>query len=204
MPTTRASLLIRLRDPSDGEAWRQFIELYGPVVYGFARRRHIQDADAADLMQEVLRSVMNAAHKLDYDPSRGSFRGWLFTVTRNKLLDLRERQRRGQGTGGTTAQQILDQKPDDEDESLWDQEFRRRLFAVASEQIRNEFEDATWQAFWRTAVDGEKAKEVAESLGLSVGAVYIAKSRVQSRLKVRVRELGEDFTAENAECAEKK
>src|SRR5271166_4637881 len=123
MPTTRASLLVRLRDPGDNEAWRQFVQLYAPVVYAFARRRQLQDADAGDLTQEVLRSVMGAARKLDYDPARGSFRGWLFTVTRNKLLDQRERQRREQAVGGTSAQEVFAQQPAAEDEALWDEEF---------------------------------------------------------------------------------
>src|SRR5262249_22561720 len=110
-PTTQASLLVRLRDPGDGEAWRQFVRLYAPVVYGYARRRQLQDADAADLTQEVLRNVMTAARRLDYDPARGSFRAWLFTVTRNKMIDLRERQRRGQAAGGTSAGELFDQQP---------------------------------------------------------------------------------------------
>src|SRR5439155_9907494 len=163
MPTTRASLLVRLRDPSDGEAWRQFVRLYAPVVYAYARRRGMQDADAADLTQEVLRGVNAAARRFDYDPARGSFRGWLFTVTRNKLHDLRERQRRGRGAGGTSALERLDALPGREDEALWDEEFRRHLFAAAAEQVRGEFEEATWQAFWRTAVDGVKPAAVASA-----------------------------------------
>jgi RNA polymerase sigma factor (sigma-70 family) len=190
-PSTRASLLVRLRDPGDDDAWRQFVQLYAPVVYGFARQRQLQDADAADLTQEVLRSVMTSAGRLDYDPARGSFRGWLFTVTRNKFLDLRERQRRGQGRGGTSAQAILADLPAPEEEALWDEEFRRRLFAAAAEQVRKEFEERSWQAFWATCIDGKKAADVASELGLSVGAVYIAKSRIQARLKERVAELNE-------------
>src|SRR5438552_1369435 len=81
-PQTRASLLVRLRDGHDREAWRQFVDLYAPLVYGFARRRGLQDADAADLMQDVLRAVSGAAGRLDYDPAKGTFRSWLFTVTR--------------------------------------------------------------------------------------------------------------------------
>src|SRR5262245_42747195 len=189
MPTTQASLLVRLRDASDGDAWRQFVQVYGPVVYGFARRRGVQDADAADLMQEVLRSMMTSAHKLDYDPSRGSFRGWLFTVTRNKLLDWREKQKRRQGSGGTSAQEMLEQQSAREEESLLDQEFRRHLFSVAAEQVKGEFEEQSWRAFWLAAVDGKKPQEIAAALGISVGAVYIARSRIQARLKERVAEL---------------
>src|SRR5213075_829282 len=77
-PLTRASLLVQIRDGSNHVAWQEFANLYGPVVYGFARKRGLQDADAADLMQDVLRSVSSAMHRLEYDPVRGAFRGWLF------------------------------------------------------------------------------------------------------------------------------
>ena len=80
-PVTRASLLVRIQDPNDVAAWREFFDLYAAVVYGFARKRGLQDADAADLMQEVLRSVANHAGRLNYDRAKGTFRGWLYSVT---------------------------------------------------------------------------------------------------------------------------
>ena len=189
MPTTRASLLVRLRDAADEGAWREFVRFYAPLIYAYARRRQLQDADAADVTQEVLRSVAGAARGFDYDPRRGSFRGWLFTVTRNKLLDFRARQRRGRGAGGTSAQDRLEQELDLHEATQWDQEYERRIFNLAAEEVRKEFEDATWRAFWQTAVEGRKPQEVAASLGISVGAVYIAKTRAQGRLKAVVAEL---------------
>src|SRR6187431_3649834 len=99
-PLTRVSLLVQIRSGSNHAAWAEFVKLYGPVIYGFARKRGLQDADAADLMQEVLRSVSGAAHRLEYDPARGTFRGWLFTVTRNKVFNfLESRSHRVVGTG---------------------------------------------------------------------------------------------------------
>src|SRR5256885_15793509 len=86
-PVTRASLLVQIRDGSNHAAWQEFVDLYGPVVYGFARKRGLQDADAADLMQDVLRSVSSAIGRLDYDRNQGTFRGWLFTITRNKVFN---------------------------------------------------------------------------------------------------------------------
>ena len=86
-PLTRASLLVQIRDGGNQAAWQEFVKLYGPVVYGFARQRGLQDADAADLMQDVLRSVSSAVGRLDYDRKQGTFRGWLFTVTRNKVFN---------------------------------------------------------------------------------------------------------------------
>lgn len=87
VPNTQASLLVRLRDPQDHSAWERFVDLYAPLVYGFVRKRGLQDADAADLTQDVLRQVAGAVDSFAYDKARGSFRGWLFAVVRNRLTD---------------------------------------------------------------------------------------------------------------------
>lgn len=193
-PATRASLLVRLRDGGDAEAWRQFLRLYAPVVYGFARKRGLQDADAADLMQDVLRSVVAAAPRLEYDPNRGTFRGWLFTVTRNKILNFfTSRRHRTEGSGDSDAHQRLQEHPAPaSDDGDWDQEYERRLSALAMEQVRREFQEATWRAFWMTAVEAVSARDAGTALGLSPGAVYVAKSRVLARLKEEVRRLQEE------------
>lgn len=191
-PVTRPSLLVRLRDPNDSDAWRQFVELYAALVYGFARKRGLQDADAADLMQEVFRSVAGAAGRLEYDPKRGSFRSWLYTITRNKIYNFLDGQRRRErATGDSAAQEVLDGQAgrEDDTESLWRQEYERRAFAWAAEQVRDEFQESTWQAFWRTAVEGESPREVARDLGMTPGAVYVSKSRVIARLRARIQEL---------------
>src|SRR2546421_1421921 len=102
--TTRLSLLIRIRDAQDHQAWAQFVEVYAPLVYGFARKHGLQDADAADLTQEVLHAVSSAVGRLDYDPRRGSFRGWLFTVVRHRLRNALVRQQREcRGSGDFSA-----------------------------------------------------------------------------------------------------
>jgi RNA polymerase sigma factor (sigma-70 family) len=192
-PVTRASLLLRLRDRADHEAWRQFVDLYAALIYGFARRRGLQDADAADLMQDVLRAVARSAHRLDYDPRRGTFRAWLFTVTRNKLINhANGRKRHAPAAGDSAAHEMLENAPAPEDESLWEREYRQRLFDWAAEQVRDEFQPNTWKAFWATAVEDRSPKDVAAELGLSVGAVYVAKSRVLARLQEVVREAEEE------------
>jgi RNA polymerase sigma-70 factor (ECF subfamily) len=188
IPPTRASLLVRLRDPRDEEAWREFIDLYVPLVYGYARKQGLQDADAADLSQDVLTAVAGAVGRLEYDPRRGAFRNWLFTIVRRKLSNRRTAQaNRAVGSGDTGVQQCLEQQmaPDDL-EAEWEAEWEGRLFAWACEQVRQEVSDATWQAFWKTAVDGQSGKEVATELGLTVAAVYLARSRVLARLKERI------------------
>jgi RNA polymerase sigma-70 factor (ECF subfamily) len=189
-PTTRASLLIRVRDAGDRQAWAEFVELYAPLVYGFARRRGLQDADAADLTQEVLRSVAAAVKRLDYDPQRGTFRAWLYTVTRNKLNTLLARSRReAQGSGDSAVQEVLSNQPAPEEDAAagWQRDYEQRVFAWAAERVRAESEESTWQAFEQTALEGKPACEVAAALGMSVGAVYVAKSRVLARLKAQVR-----------------
>jgi RNA polymerase sigma factor (sigma-70 family) len=191
-PTTRPSLLGRLGDARDHAAWSEFVAIYAPLVYGFVRKQGLQDADAADLTQDVLRAVSGAIGRLEYDPARGSFRGWLFTIVRNKLRNFLSRQPwEGQGQGGTSAQMLLEAQASGEEEqaAAWEREYEERLFRWAADKVRDGFEDATWQAFWLTAVEGQNAKAVSARLGMSVGAVYIAKSRVLARLREQVRAL---------------
>src|SRR3954468_10065527 len=122
IPATRASLLLRLRDARDDAAWAQFAELYGPVVYGYLRKHALQDADAADLCQEVLGAVAGAIGRLEYDPARGAFRNWLFTVVRRKLWKWQEvQQKRVQGSGDSATHHLLEQVPARE-EAEWEAE----------------------------------------------------------------------------------
>ncbi len=190
-PATRASLLVRIRDPRDALAWSQFVEIYAPLVYGFARKHGLQDADAADLTQDVLRAVSGAVKNLDYDPKRGSFRGWLFTAVRNKLRNfLAARSQREQGSGDTEQHELLKNQPaPEDDESVWDREYEHQIFTWAVAQVRGCFQDSTWQAFWQTAVNGRNGKDVAKELKMSVAAVYLAKGRVMARLREQIRQI---------------
>src|SRR5829696_4087625 len=102
---TRLSLLVRLRDARDDGAWSQFVDLYAPLVFGLARKHGLQDADAADLTQDVLQAVSGGIRTFEYDPCKGTFRGWLFTVARNKLRNFLAAQKRpGRGSGDTDEQ----------------------------------------------------------------------------------------------------
>ncbi|MBI3861187.1 MAG: sigma-70 family RNA polymerase sigma factor [Planctomycetia bacterium] len=193
-PLTRASLLVQIRDGSNHRAWQEFVGLYGPVVYGFARKRGLQDADAADLMQDVMRSVSTAVGRLEYDRNQGTFRGWLFTITRNKIFNfLSARRIRPQGSGDTTTNRLLDAHPDASDGSeVWELEYQRRLAALAMERVKGEFQENTWRAFWLTAVEGIAAADAGKQVGLSPGAIYVAKSRVLARLKEEVEAMQHD------------
>jgi RNA polymerase sigma-70 factor (ECF subfamily) len=189
-PETRPSLLTRLGPPRDDRAWEEFVELYGPLVRRLALRSGLQGADADDLAQDVFRAVAGAIDRWDPDPSRGSFRAWLSRIARNLIVNLlaaRRRQSAGVGSGGTDMVAFLESQPDPgEDSACFDLEYRRRLFGWAADRIRGQFQEPTWQAFWRTGVEGEDVRSVARSLGLSPGAVYVARSRVMARLRKEI------------------
>jgi RNA polymerase sigma-70 factor (ECF subfamily) len=187
-PETRASLLVQLRDGTNHSAWQEFVKLYGPIIYGFARKRGLQDADAADLMQDVMRSVSAAIARLEYNRNQGTFRGWLFTITRNKVFNFFSARRvRPQGSGDSTTNRLLQEQPDEaEGVDAWELEYQRRLAALAMEHIKGEFHENTWRAFWLTAVEGQAVPEVSQLTGLSAGSIYVAKSRVLARLKEEV------------------
>lgn len=185
---TRASLLVQIRDGTNQQAWGEFMQLYGPLVYSFARKRGLQDADAADLMQDVMRSVASAIGRLEYDRRQGSFRGWLFTITRNKIFNfLSARRNKALGTGDTATQQVLSSYPQSDDGVAdWEVEYQKRLASIAMDRVKSEFQENTWRAFWQTAVEGVSVGEVSRQLNMSPGAIYVAKSRVLARLKQEV------------------
>jgi len=188
-PSTRASLVVRLRDRLDESAWREFVCLYAPVVYRFARRRGLQDADAADLTQEVLRSV-SASVGL-FDPGKGLFRSWLFTLAHHRLYDWQQSRQR-QAVGDQATVQFLNDVPAKDDEAFWETEYERQLFNLAADRIRPLLADSTWQAFQLTAVEGKSGQEAAAALGISVAAVYLAKGRVMMKLKKEIEQLNSE------------
>jgi RNA polymerase sigma-70 factor (ECF subfamily) len=190
VPRTRPSLLLRIRDPQDGRSWEEFVGLYTPLVHRYCRRKGLQEADAEDVTQDVLLAVAVAIRKFRYDPRRGSFRAWLHRVMRSKLVNHYEkRQRQPQGSGDTVVLKLLHEQPSPEEQQEWDADFKEHLFRWAAAKIKSEFHESTWEAFWQTAVHGRSSNEVARSLGLNVGAVYTAKSRVTARLAERIKEV---------------
>jgi RNA polymerase sigma-70 factor (ECF subfamily) len=189
-PTTRASLLLRLRNLRDAEAWSQFVSLYLPIVFKYLRRHGLQDADAADVAQEVLRSVATALPGFDYDPARGSFRGWLLTVTRSRAATWwQARRRQAAPQADSILTDRLDQEALESERPAWEEDFRQSLLALAMERVRPTVKPATWQAFWRTNVEHHPAEAVAAELGMTLGTLYVARSRVLARLRAVVREL---------------
>ena len=191
--TTRVTLLARLRDAEDAGAWSQFHQIYGPVIYRYARRRGLQDADAADLTQDVLRAVSQSIDRFEYDPQRGRFRSWLFTVSRYTLSRFRRTSSREvTGTGDSDNLAKLNQHPDNQDQTQWDREYDQRLFQIAAERVKTRVKPVTWRAFWMTAIDGRDPNEVARELDLSLGGVYVARSRVTAHLRESVQQIGQE------------
>jgi len=192
-PKTRTTLLLRLQTEPDQDAWSDFVDIYSPVVFRVARRNGLQDADASDLVQDVLQSVFKSLS--NYDVRRGLFRNWLMGVVKNRLNDFRSRHRRAEsGSGDTEVQKRLEEVPaatEMELEALWDQEYQAAVFQWAVKQVRGRFEEATWRAFWGTRVEGRSTKDVAAELGMTEGAVYIAKSRVLASLRKAISEIRE-------------
>jgi RNA polymerase sigma-70 factor (ECF subfamily) len=193
-PKTRSSLVARLKDAQDHEAWTEFLAIYEPLVLRLMRRQGFQECDARDACQQVLEAVARDIESWRPDGAEASFRRWLFRIARNRAVKLlvRERKRIRAG-GGTSAQMMLEAHPGG-GESLSDEfarEYRQQVLLWAAEQIRGEFRDHTWQAFWRTCIDGRPIPEVAAELSISAGSVYVARSRIIARLREKVQGIEE-------------
>jgi RNA polymerase sigma factor (sigma-70 family) len=179
---TQPSLLVRIRDPRNAAAWRQFVEIYAPLVYGFLRKHGLQDADAADVTQDVLRTVSQSIGQWNYDQQRGTFRGWLFSVVHSRLTDYHRRRRR-QDAAVDAAASVLHPNSDGQSSTEWDRDYERQLFQAAAQAVRGDFSDSSWQAFWLAAVEGRSAHDIAAKLHITEAAVYLAKARVMARIR---------------------
>jgi RNA polymerase sigma factor (sigma-70 family) len=191
-PTTRASLLYRLRDPQDHEAWLEFIAIYEPVTYRMLRRHGLQDADSREVMQELFMAVSRSIDRWDPRTERGSFRGWLRRVVRNLVINwLKRRDRQISAVGGSELQAMLNALPANSEAETAEfyNEVRRAQFQRAAERVRSEVLTSTWEAFWETAVLGNSPAATAAKLHLSVGGVRVAKCRVLARLQTAVKEM---------------
>ena len=191
---TSRSLLLRVQGNEPG-GWDQLVTLYGPLVVHWCRCRRLQEEDIADVFQEVFQAVLKNISGFRKERTSDTFRGWLRTVTHNKVHDhFRKAGREPQAAGGTEAQVQFSQLPapdpvDEEEESAAEAKAEHALYGRALDLIRSEFKESTWKAFWRTAVDGQSAKDVADELSMSPGAVRVARSRVLHRLREELGDL---------------
>ncbi|MCA9135717.1 MAG: sigma-70 family RNA polymerase sigma factor [Planctomycetales bacterium] len=179
---------MRLRDRGNHDAWSEFLQIYEPVIYRVAMRFQMQDADAREIVQEVLLRVASAIDR--FDPGgRGTFRGWLSQTTRRVAVDRFRRLVGKEAAVGGPANALASVIADHNQlEIEFDLEHRRQLFLCAAEMVRPTVSQSSWSAFWRTAVDDRSAREVAVELGLTEGAVYVARCRVLKRIREYIEE----------------
>ena len=175
MNTTPVSLLQRLREPSAAGDWPRFVELVAPLLLGWARQFGLQDADAADIVQDVFALLLHKIPTFRYDPHL-SFRAWLRTLLLNQWRD--RCKRRGRGPRQANLEEVA--APDDD---LAEADYRHYLVQRALRLMQADFAPATWKACWELVVSGRPAEAIAAELGLTVAGVYSAKYRVIQRLK---------------------
>lgn len=185
-PSTHPSLLERAKRGGDDD-WRLLVQVYGPVVYGWIRRCGAQPADAADVMQDTFMAVAKSLERFDAERPDATFRGWLWTIAKNKL---RDRQRANAPYIGTGDQQTHEQLAglawetgDDSDPPSSLEEDTRAIRWRMIEALRESFEPKTWQMFWATTIEGRDAQEVADTMSVSRWTVYKARARVLQRLQ---------------------
>lgn len=189
MQTTQLSLIQRLQNADDNEAWQAFAEIYFPAIVHSLRFKGLAIEDSEDVAQQVMVSVASSLAKRPHDPERARFRTWLERVIRNAAINAIQRCPKDRATGGTDILAVLTSMPQaDADAALLEREHRKQLLRVAARRIECEFAADTWQAFWRTAVLGETIETVAQQLGKQVGSVYAARSRVMRRLRAEIEE----------------
>lgn len=191
---TRNSLLLRLPDQHDIAAWDQFVAIYQPLVFRLARSKGFQEADAHDIVQEVMIAVSKAIHRWEPDPAKGRFRDWLFKIARNLMINFLTR-RKFQPIGGRECMiELLEMQPslfsiDAEVNQEFDLEYRRELFWLAADIVRQQVRPLTWEAFKLTAIDDLSIAKAARQLGMKEGAVLVARCRVLARMRQAVVEL---------------
>lgn len=184
-----SSLLDKLVN-HDSEAWKRLVRLYYPLVRTWCQRGGLQAEDAADVAQEVFRALATGVERFRREGGQNSFRGWLYGITQRQLWAYWRRQKKQPaGAGGSEALARFAEMPDEESylssvaSSALAPDDRRELLRRAMELLRDGVAERTWQAFWRTAVEGHAPADIAADLGMSVNAVYVAKARMLSRLR---------------------
>ncbi len=186
---TRASLILRLPNAADVEAWDEVVSIYSPLVRRLAIRQGMQSADADDLVQVVFTAISSSVEKWIDRPDRGGFRAWLLRIARNAAVNLlTRRSTRILADGGDEAILRLTELPApcSHVSSQFDTEYRTTTLQIAAEKVKQEVSDSTWSAFWKTHIEGQTIGNAADELGVSVGTIYVSRSRVIKRLRKTV------------------
>lgn len=186
MDTTRASLLVRVKNRDDFEAWRVFVDLYKPMLVRFARVWGLNQSDAEDVAQDCLASITKHIASFDYDPKRGGFKKWLRTIVNNRVRELRRKRRDCTAdTGDFERPQQRERDPQEVFEQVWLQEHLRYCLT----RIRSDVEPKTYDAFQHAAIDEWPVERICKVLSMTANQVYYARSRVTRRLRETMRDL---------------
>lgn len=191
---TRNSLLLRLPNQQDIAAWDQFVAIYQPLVYRLARSKGFQEADAQDIVQEVMIAVSKAIHRWEPDPAKGRFRDWLFRIARNLMINFLTRKKFQSLSSRDCVAELLSMHPDSSASdpnatTEFELEYRRELFWLAADTVRSQVRPNTWEAFRLTAIEEHSVAKAARQLGMKEGAVLVARCRVLARMRIAVAEL---------------
>lgn len=189
-PETRASLLLHVQ-AGDDTAWHQFVAIYEPIIYRIARKRGFQDADAQDITQRILVSILGAIKRWKKKDESVRFRHWLRRVARNAICNALTRGPKDRAVGGTSVHCFLEEQVDDDAEITREieLEYRRELYFKAAAIVKSNVSPDTWEVFELTVVQGVPIEEVALQLNKSVGSAYAARGRVMTRLRRLVEEM---------------
>lgn len=191
---TRRSLLTRLKNWDDSEGWREFFDTYGKLIYRFAMKAGLSNAESEDVVQETLLAVAKQMPGFRYDAAKGSFRRWLFNQTRWRIADaFRKRQRADRvhavSDDSSTGTGEMERVPDASEEKLqaaWDSEWRENQLACALERVKAKAGERQFQMFHLVAVQGWSTSEIVRILKVNRAQVYMAKMRVSRLLKAEM------------------
>ena len=187
-PETRPSLIVRLKGERNQLAWEEFVLAYEPFLRRLVQRRGVSERHVPDVVQQVLLAIAQSVESWHDDGNPASFRRWLSRVARNVTLKFLAGERRQiTGQGGTDFQQRLAEVADASDELA--KQYEYELVVWAAEQVRAEFRDTSWKAFWATLIDGRPVAEVAAELGVTPGSIYMSRSRIMARIRTKVKEI---------------
>jgi len=185
--STRGSLILRIRDPRDQVAWREFESLYGPLLYRYARARGLSREDAEDLRSQCLAVVVEKIARFDYDKARGGFKNWLRRIAHNRIVDTFRRRREKQADS-MVFKAVQDEEPGPD--KVWDAQWRRQHLQYCLEQVRGEVSDAQYRAFRLLVFEERSVQDVCAACEMNANQVYKAKSRILQRVREKLAELG--------------
>jgi RNA polymerase sigma-70 factor (ECF subfamily) len=196
---TRRSLLSRLRSWDDQDSWRQFFDSYWQLLFNFALKTGLPEAQAEDAVQETIISVARQMPRFRYDPAVGSFKSWLLQIARRRIADQMRRQYRAGAVGAVTEEEAevggcLEQAAAEQGwEAIWEEEWRKRTRELALERVRNRVRPEQFQMFTLAVLKGWPAAKVAQALGVTLTQVYMARHRVGRLVRLEARRLDKEM-----------